>query len=99
MDMLDDLGSPYAWLVEIEEIKLRKLQPEQKTALYILRALELILAGAEDRPAAFERHLRLTGALMEAIGGTIAEGLDFKTALLRRDIRNTAQRILDLNVQ
>jgi hypothetical protein len=99
MDMLDDLGRHYAWLVSVEEMRLRKLQPEQKAALYILRSLEIILASADGGRTSLDRHLQLTGELMEAMRETIAAGQDFKTALLSRDIRITAQRILDLKVQ
>ena len=71
-------------------------RPEQKAAIYILRSFELILGEGKDWSAALDRHRQLTGSLVEAMAGIIRDGETFKDAILRREIAQIAQSILDM---
>jgi hypothetical protein len=96
MDMPDDLGRSYAFVQDVEEARLRRLGPEQRAAIYILRSFELIFRDAKDWNAALDRHRQLTGDLLEAMAGIIREGESFKDAILRREIAQIARSILDM---
>lgn len=96
MDMPDDLGRSYAFVQDVEEARLRRLGPEQRAAIYILRSFELMLGEVKDWNAAFERHQQLTGDLVESMAGIIRDGESFKDAILRREIAQIARSILDM---
>jgi hypothetical protein len=96
MDMPDDLGRSYSFVQAVEEARLQRLGPEQKAAIYILRSFELIFRDGKDWNAAIDRHQQLTGQLVEAMAAIIRDGETFKDAILRREIAQTAQRILDM---
>jgi hypothetical protein len=67
MDMPEDLGRSYSFVQDVEEARLRRIGPEQRAAIYILRSFELMLGEVKDWNAAIDRHQQLTGQLVESM--------------------------------